>query len=382
MNQVKPPAWIKEERLAACQDKAQQLVQALHEQTGPGLTRLIGGIGAQAQERMMRANDLMNQSVHSLLSGLEGDSPAGRKLLELRATMDELNPHALHNAWWFRWMPGSLKRRLIARFVARYQPMHKHVTEILNGLRAGKDDLLETSLMLERQYNEIAEAKKEIEAEIYIGELFIREIEAAEQQGESDPQVRQKLAVVKNQAMRRVRDLRTMEQAAVQFFISIDQTIATNTLLSEQIDSALTVGPLVMQNALRIQAALAKQKAVENAVRSFQDGLGDLMAQNAQAVNQAARNVGELYNNPVIGLQELEKGYDQLMQAVQTANATLSESTLKAREAADRLAEMTAGLEPVSAGLREAREASAAQAARLTPGMSRASDAAGRLIPE
>jgi uncharacterized protein YaaN involved in tellurite resistance len=147
-----------------------------------------------------------------------------------------------------------------------------------------------------------------------------------------------------------------MEQAAVQFFISIEQTIQTNSLLSEQIDSALTVGPMVMQNALRIQAALAKQKAVENAVKSFQDGLGDMMAQNAAAVNQAAQNIGDLYNNPVIGLEKLEQGFDQLMQAVSTANQTMAESTTKAREVSERLRQMTAELEPVAAGLHQARK--------------------------
>jgi uncharacterized protein YaaN involved in tellurite resistance len=111
-----------------------------------------------------------------------------------------------------------------------------------------------------------------------------------------------------------------------------------------------------MQNALRIQAALAKQKAVENAVKSFQDGLGDMMAQNAAAVNQAAQNIGDLYNNPVIGLEKLEQGFDQLMQAVSTANRTMAESTTKAREVSERLRQMTQELEPVATGLHQARQ--------------------------
>lgn len=193
-------------------------------------------------------------------------------------------------------------------------------------------------------------------SDIYVGEHFITEVEQLESEVDATDTLEvTKLASVKNKAARRIRDLRTMEQAAVQFFISIDQTVQTNELLGEQIDSALTVGPMVMTNALRIQAALAKQDTVKKAVQSFQEGLGDMMAQNAAAVNQAAQEVGDMYNNPVIALEKMEEGFDQLMQAVQTANETMANSTLKAREASARLADMTAELSPVAEGLHDAR---------------------------
>ena len=112
---------------------------------------------------------------------------------------------------------------------------------------------------------------------------------------------------------------------------------------------------MVLTNALRIQAALSQQKAIKDAVNEFQTGLGDLMTQNATAVNQATQDIGDLYNNPVISLQKLEEGFDQLMQAVNNANETMRLSTDKARESSARLAEMTAELAPVVEGMEQAR---------------------------
>lgn len=356
-DQTKTPKWADESAIGGMKEKSLALVNTVKEKTGPALMRAIDVIGSGSQKKMAAANDLMSNSVSSLLKGLDGKSPTGEKLLELRSAMDGLNPHSLHNSWWFAWMPKGMKRKAVSRFIHKYEPMHKHVTGILAGLRAGKDDLLETSIELENQYIEIEGAQKEIQSEIYIGEVFIVEVEKLEADvDETDAQEKQKLASVKNKAARRIRDLRTMEQAAVQFFISIDQTVATNELLSEQIDSALTVGPMVMTNALRIQAALAKQDTVKQAVQSFQEGLGDMMAQNAAAVNKAASEIGDLYNNPVIALEKMEEGFDQLMQAVNTANETMANSTIKAREASAKLAEMTAELSPVAQGLRDARD--------------------------
>ncbi|PIE44505.1 MAG: hypothetical protein CSA50_00190 [Gammaproteobacteria bacterium] len=351
------PKWAKREDVAKMQEKSMQLVAQVKEKAGPALMRAMDALGAQSQDKMKKANDLMAGSVGSLLQGLEGKSPAGEKLLELRSAMDELNPHSLHNAWWFSWMPKGIKRKAVANFVHKYQPMQKHVDQILNGLREGKDDLLQTSIDLEQQYEQISAAQREIQSEIHVGELFVKQVEEMQKAGELDAQEEQKLAGVLNKAARRIRDLRTMEQAAVQFFVSIDQTIQSNELLSEQIDSALTVGPMVMTNALRIQSALAKQAAVQQAVTSFQEGLGDLMQQNAAAVNQAADEIGDLYNNPVIALEKLEQGFDQLVQAVNKANETMTTSTIKAREASAKLETMTLELSPVAQGMREARNA-------------------------
>lgn len=352
----KAPKWADKVDISAMKDKSVEMIGQVKEKTGPALMRVLDGIGAKSQKKMASANDLMSNSVNSLLKGLDGKSPTGEKLLELRSAMGDLNPHSLSNSWWFNWMPSGIKRKAISNFIHKYEPMQKHVNEIFNGLRAGKDDLLETSIELEHQYTEIEAAQKEIQSEIYVGELLIVEIEKLESEAAADDvQEKQKLASAKNKAARRIRDLRTMEQSAVQFFISIDQTVSTNELLSEQIDSALTVGPMVMTNALRIQSALAKQNAVKEAVEGFQEGLGDMMAQNAAAVNQAAQQIGDLYNNPVIALEKMEEGFDQLMQAVNTANETMASSTIKARESSARLAEMTAELSPVAQGLHDAR---------------------------
>lgn len=354
---LKAPKWADNALLDKMAERTSALVTNVKEESGPALLRKIDIIGAESQKLMTQANDSMQQSVSALLTGLDGKSPTAEKLLELRSKMDEINPHSLHNAWWFSWMPKGIKRKAVSKFVHRYQPMNTHVNSILTGLREGKDDLLESSIELEHQYGEIQRAQQEIQKEIYIGEMFINQIEDLESKvEESDVQEKTKLSTVKNKAARRIRDLRTKEQAAVQFFISIDQTVASNELLSEQIDSALSVGPMVMTNALRIQAALARQDTVKNAVSQFQEGLGDMMAQNAAAVNQAAEEIGDLYNNPVVALEKMEEGFDSLMQAVATANKTMEESTIAARESSARLAEMTAELVPVAEGLHDASE--------------------------
>ena len=353
-NTIRPPKWADESRLGQLRAKSTELVEKVKTEAGPALMRVIDGIGGESQDKLTRANDSMQQSVGGLLKGLDGKSPTAERLLEMRGVFDELNPNSLSNAWWFSWMPKGIKRKAVKNFAHKYQSMQTHVQEVMNGLRSGKDTLLESSIELEGQYKEIQEAHRQIQSDIYVGENLYAMIESMEAQTpEDDAMERQKLAGAKNKTARRIRDLRTKEQAALQFFVSIDQTVASNELLGEQIDSALSVGPMVMTNALRIQAALAKQQTVKDAVDQFQSGLGELMSQNAAAVNQAAQEIGDLYNNPVIALDKMQESFDSLMNAVNTANETMAASTVKARETSAALADMSAQLAPVAEAMRD-----------------------------
>jgi uncharacterized protein YaaN involved in tellurite resistance len=351
-----PPKWAAPEALSSMKGKAGELMLKVKESSGPALYRVIDSLGAGSQKQMVAANDSMRGTVSSLLQGMDGKSPTAECLVDLSTSFNELNPHALTNSWWFSWMPKGVKRSAIKKFSGKYASMQSHVDNIMNGLRSGKDELLETNIELESQYKEIEAAHQQIQQDIFIGENLFEMIEIKETETDADDALEvQKLANAKNTVARRIRDLRTKEAAAIQFFVSIDQTMHSNILLGEQIDSALSVGPMVMNNALRIQAALAKQDTVKKAVQEFQQGLGQMMENNATAVNTAAQQIGDLYNNPVVAMESLQKAHDNLMSAVNTANESMATSTIKARESSAQLAEMSAELTPVAQALKENR---------------------------
>lgn len=357
MSDVKMPSWASEKQIEQIKSQSQGLMVATKEQSGPSLSREIDRFGQGAHTSMQKANDLMNGSVSSLLTGLNGESPTANKLLQLRGTMDEMNPHSLQNAWYFGFLPKPFKRKVISKFVHRYQSNKTHVSQILDGLRSARDELLDVSLQLEHQYDQVMSAKKEIDMSIVAADLFLAELDEYEKTvNQEDDQEIRKINSTRNQVARRKRDLATMQHAALQFFVSIDMTIESNTLIGEQIQSALTVGPMVMKNALAIQAALAKQKTVAEAVEQYQDGISDMMKQNAAATKTAAQNATDLYNNPVMSLESMAKSHDDLMSAVTIASDAMAKSTVKALEAADALKEMSVELEPVAGGLRESRE--------------------------
>jgi len=343
---VKKPNNIDENVNNQINNTAQELHdEVIKSDGGPTLMMHLNKIG---KESMKVANDtrmLMQSKVTDLLNNMEGKSPVANELVNLRATMDDLNPHSLSNSFIFKIMPNGIKKIMLKNYVEKFQTNQQNVEAIFNGLREGKDQLLEKIIDLSEQYESLKKSDKMVQNDIYLGEIVWDKLEKYDTK--DDAVEKQKLDMAKNKVSRRIRDLQVARQAIAQFFVSINQTVQNNQLLSEAIDSALFVGPMVLINALNIQAALANQKKVANALDTFQTGLGNMMEQNAAAIEEQTTNVADLYNNPVIGLDSLERSFDKLSNAISTANETMRTSTIKARETSTQLDELTKKFEPL-----------------------------------
>jgi len=321
----------------------------------PLLEMKLKQIGSGATQQAIKIRTLVETKVKDLMINIDGQSPTANKLIELRETMDSLNPHSLHNNWMFKLAPEFVKKKLLRAYTEKFESNQDHISAILGGLQEGKEKLLERIIDLSSQYKQLKEADNGIQEDIYIGDTLYKRLETYTP-NTNDPIEIQKLERAKNIIARRVRDLRVAQQAIAQFLISINRTADNSNILSEAIDSALFVGPLVLSNAIAIQVALAEQKNIANALDQFQSGLGNMMEQNAEMIEEQTQQIGELYNNPVIALEHLEKSYDKLMNAVTKANEIMNTSTTSARELSGQLETMSKELSPIIAAQEEAHE--------------------------
>jgi uncharacterized protein YaaN involved in tellurite resistance len=355
-DEIKAPKGVNADGLKVLKDKSKDLMVQIKEKTTPKMLAVIDAVGNSSQKKMLASNDLMSKSVGSLLTDLNGKSPAAENLMELRTCMDTLNPASLRNSWWFGIVPKPIKRYAINNFVYKYQPMSTHVDSILDGLRAGFDKIIELNISMTSQYDSLTDTMNEIRADIFVCDnTYEQVLEFEASMDKSDQLELTKVEQAKGKLSRKIRDLRTKEQAVIQFFVSLEQSFVSNDLLSDQIESALSVGPMVMYNALQIQAGLAQQKQIKEGLENFQEGLSDMMAQNAKATKLAVEDIASLYNNPVLALDKMEQGFNDLMSAVDTANQAIADSTKSAQETSERLKDMSAAFQPTVEGMKQNR---------------------------
>ena len=324
------------------------------------LARSLSQLGSDAQQQAGAKLDLLKTKVGTLLKELDGEGekiPQG--LLQLRKTMDSINPHLL--ATKPRGFISKLLRRtpvvgdVLADIAVRYESVQTQIDAIIDGLRVGKDELLADSLELERLYEQVQAAQMEIQQAAFLSELVWGQLEDKLAK-ETNPDEQQRLRTILHRVAMRAQDLRTMEQVNTQFFISIDMTVQNNDHLSDAITRTLTVTRSLLTVGLAIQAALANQKKIMKAVQETQAYASDMLAANAAALRQQTAEIGDLYENPVLALDKVKAAYDDLMGAMDELDAIKQRGTENARKGMSQLAEMTDKLAPRAEALRSARE--------------------------
>ncbi len=355
----KPPAGIDDDSRSQLAGKAEQLALAVLAEPGDRkLGRQVSAMGVREQQKASSEIGLLKTRVGTLLSQIDGEgAEIPRTLVELRHTMDEINPQVLGQpsgiAKWLGKAPAVGK--VLKRVAVKYESVQTQIDQIMNGLRHGKDRLLQDSAELEQLYEQVQVAQQGVQQAAYVGEMLMERID----QGTADVvdvAQRQKLQAMSHRVAMRVQDLRTMEQVNLQFFASIDMTLQNNDTLCEQIDRTVMVTQSLLTVGLAIQAALASQKQIASAVKQVQDSTAAMLEANAAAIGRQTQEIGQMQNNPVIALDRVKNAYESLVSAMDEMEQIRATGTEKARAGIAELSRMSAALEPKVEALQAARE--------------------------
>ena len=366
---VKPKGLGSEDE-TRLQETALQLAGEVHKDAGNRqVARRLSALGVREQQKASKEIGLLKMRVGTMLGQLEGEgAEIPKTLIELRHTMDEINPNVLSQpsgiAKWVGKAPGVGK--ILKRIAVKYESVQTQIDHIMNGLRHGKDKLLQDNAELEQLYEQVGQAQLGVQESAYIGELLWQKIEDKLPEA-TDPAERQKLQAMMHRVAMRVQDLRTMEQVNLQFFASIDMTIQNNDTLCEQVDRTVMVTQSLLTVGLAIQAALASQKQIATAVKSVQESTAAMLEANAAAIGRQTVEIGEMQNNPVIALESVKKAHNSLIEAMDKMEEIRAVGTEKARAGIAELNKMSAALEPKVEALQAARDLPPARLPGATP---------------
>ena len=355
-----PPARLSEDARAAVEADARELASnVLSNPSDRELGRRVSAIGTDAQRRSGVATDLLKTRVGTLLADLDGEGariPKG--LIELRQTMDKINPTSVarDSQGWF----SRLLRRTpvvgdaIANIAVRYETVQTSIDAIIGGLLAGRDELLQDSIELDNLYKEVQNSQVEVQGAAYLGELIWNDLEGR-LESSTDSTEQSTLRTIVHRVAMRVQDLRTMEQVNTQFFASIDLTIQNNDHLSDAVTRTVTVTRSLLTVGLAIQAALAKQRGVLEAVQQTQAYASEMLAQNAASIRQQTQAVGDLYTNPVLALDKVTAAYHDLASSLDELDEIRRTGTKAAREGVAQMTTLTADMAKRADALHESR---------------------------
>ncbi len=366
-----PPQGLSQEEDRQLKERALALVDQLVDASGSREMELadgITGIGIQSQRKAGTELDLLKSRMGEILSGNGPGSQISKELVDLRITLDQINPHQTGKMGlagrFVGKVPlfGGTARRTLHKIAIRYEPVSRQVASIETKLRDGKALLARDNLELRKLYEQVEEQQLPIRKNAYLAELVMQHLDDSLERSE-DPLKKERIRNVLHDVAMRVQGLRTMEEVHVQFFVSIEMTRQNNNRLGQSVEQTLALGTNVVMIGLALQVALARERAVMEANRGTREFLGNLVMANAETIKRHTVEIGDVYNSPVIAIEKITQAHNDLIEAMNIADRLKQEGIDSARENIAKLTQLSAELEQRSQGMRdEATEAASIEA--------------------
>ena len=268
------------------------------------------------------SNRLLKSPVKALQEGgLAEGSKVGSTLLELRRTIEDLDPKEATGAKKFLGMvPFGDK---VTDYFRKYQSAQTHLDGILHALRDGQDELGKdnAALNLEKQY--LWDAMARLNQYVYVAERLdarlaarIAELEA------TDPD---KAKALRDDVLFYVRqkhqDLLTQLAVSIQNYLAIDIVIKNNIELIKGVDRASTTTVSALRTAVIVAQALGNQKLVLDQITALNTTTSGMIERTSEMLRDNSVQIQQQAASATIGLPQLQAAFANIyatMDAIDT----------------------------------------------------------------
>ena len=356
-----PPQGLSQEEEQQLKERAVALVDQLVDASGSREMELadrITGIGIQSQRKAGTELELLKGRMGEILSRDGPGAQISKELVDLRVTLDQINPHHAGQRGLAGRLVGKVPfvgdtaLRTLEKIAIRYEPVSRQVSHIETRLRDGRAVLARDNVELRKLYEQVEQQQLPIRKNVYMAELLMQRLGDTLEHTE-DLLKKERIRNALHDVAMRVQDLRTMEEVHVQFFVSIEMTRQNNNRLGQSVERTLALGTNVVMVGLALQVALVRERAVMQATQRTREFLGDLIMANAEAIKRHTDEIGDVYNSPVIAIDKITQAHNDLIEAMDIADRLKQEGISAARENIAKLTQLSAELAERSQGLRE-----------------------------
>jgi uncharacterized protein YaaN involved in tellurite resistance len=295
------------------------------------------------------SNRLLNQPSRNLQGQiLDESSPVSSALLELRKTIESLDPARQGDLLAPRKLLGIIPMgNRLTDYFRRFETAQNHLDGILKSLLDGQDALRKDNAALEEEKLEAWTIMERLEQYIYIGRQVDHAVEVRlESMQTSDPE---RAKILQEEFLfylrQKIQDLLTQLAVTVQGYLAMEVIRKNNIELIKGVDRATTTTLSALRTAVIVAQALANQRLVLSQVSALNRQTGDLIASTSEMLREQA---GAIQHQAVAATLDL----DQLKTAFGNIYATLD---LVAGYKLKALATMQSSIETLTRDIEQAR---------------------------
>ncbi|MFC8796768.1 toxic anion resistance protein [Promicromonospora sp. NPDC057138] len=256
------------------------------------------------------SNRLLATPVRALKEGgLAEGSKVGQTLLELRRTVEDLDPSE-----------ASLGRKIlgiipfgdkIQDYFHRYESAQGQLNAIIQALYNGQDELRKdnAALNLEKQY--LWDTMARLNQYIYVAERLDAQLSAkiAELQIAEPERAKALSEDVLFYVRQKHQDLLTQLAVSIQGYLAIDIIIKNNVELTKGVDRATTTTVSALRTAVIVAQALANQKLVLDQIGALNTTTSNMIASTSKMLADQSATIQEQAASSTVGIEQLQAAF-------------------------------------------------------------------------
>jgi len=268
------------------------------------------------------SNSLLKSPVRALQEGgLAEGSRVGSTLLELRRTVEDLDPKDATGAKkLLGFIPFGDK---VNDYFHKYQSAESHLDAILHALRDGQDELGKDNAALNLEKQQLWEAMGRLNQYVYVAERLDARLAAAISDIEAyNPDKAKALRDdVQFYVRQKHQDLLTQLAVSIQNYLAIDIVIKNNIELIKGVDRASTTTISALRTAVMVAQALGNQKLVLTQISALNTTTSGLIERTSEMLRDNSVAVQQQAASATIGLPQLQAAFQNIyatMDAIDT----------------------------------------------------------------
>jgi uncharacterized protein YaaN involved in tellurite resistance len=326
----------------------------------PEFTTRIGEIAALGQgdirSAAQQSNRMLDRTVRSLAGsgGVDAQSKVGSSLVELRRTVEDLDP---------RDTPGRGARRLLSKLpggnkirdhVAKYASSQATLNRIVGSLRGGQDELRRDNAALHTERTRLWETMGKLQEYVVLTEALDGAVEQRIAAATDPAQADALRADVLFPVRQKHQDLLTQLAVCAQGYLAMDVVRRNNDELIRGVDRAATTTVSALRIAVMLASALENQRKVTEQVQVLRSTTEDLIRGNAEMLAGQSGEIQRIAADPAVSAETLRTAFQQIyrtLDAIDTYKAQATESMAATVES------LTSELQQASAHLERSRSA-------------------------
>jgi uncharacterized protein YaaN involved in tellurite resistance len=283
----------------------------------------------------------LERPVKTMSNGLlDAASPVSRSLIDLRTTVEKLDPSRQGDLLSPRRLLGliPLGNRLNAYF-DQYRSAQSHLNAIVEALRRGRDELLRDNAAIDQEKAHLWKLMERMEKYIYLG----RQLDAALE--------RQALALEGSDARRaqalrdellfhtrqKVTDLLTQTAVNVQGYLALDLVRRNNLELIKGVERATTTTVSALRTAVIVAQALTNQRLVLEQISALNTTTGNVIEATGALLAQQSADIHRQAASSTIEIEKLHRAFENVYQVMDAIADFRSRSLESLRQTIDAL---------------------------------------------